>query len=92
MKKLAVISFLFVAGFSFGQDMTNGGTYMNYFSSDYEVIQKDMWDYTKSVSHGRSARKVEKKRAELVKSTSAGLSKAKRAKDYNYIGFWAIRR
>ena len=31
--------------------------YMNSFSTEYQKIQQDMWDYTSSVSHGKSARK-----------------------------------
>lgn len=56
---------------------------MDYFSSEYLKIQEDMWDYARTVSHGRSARKVEKRRGELIQSTRSALGKAKRAKDFN---------
>lgn len=82
MKKLFTICLLLVASHSFGQSQTNAGEYMDYFSESYSVMQKDMWDYTKSVSHGRSARKVEKRRMELIQSSNAALSKAKRAKGF----------
>lgn len=57
--------------------------YMNTFSVQFRGIQQDMWDYTSSVSHGKSARKVEKRRAELIQTSNAALSKAKAAKAFN---------
>ena len=57
--------------------------YMNVFTTEYGKIQQDMWDYTSSVSHGKSARKVEKRRAELIQTSSQALSKAKSAKAFN---------
>lgn len=83
MKNLVLFSFLFVAGMAFSQNSDSPVAYMNYFSVESEKIQKDMWDYTRSVSHGRSARTVEKRRMELIKSSNAGLNKAKAAKDFN---------
>ncbi|MDH4472919.1 MAG: hypothetical protein QE487_09940 [Fluviicola sp.] len=56
--------------------------YMNVFSTEYRSIQQDMWDYTSSVSHGKSARKVEKRRGELIQTSNAALSKAKSAKGF----------
>ncbi|TSJ44747.1 LIC11966 family surface protein [Fluviicola chungangensis] len=57
--------------------------YMNVFTAEYGKIQQDMWDYTSSVSHGKSARKVEKRRVELIQTSNAALSKAKSAKGFN---------
>lgn len=57
--------------------------YMNVFSTEYGNIQKDMWDYTSTVSHGKSARKVEKRRMELIQTSNAALNKAKSAKGFN---------
>src|SRR5688572_29425508 len=56
--------------------------YMNGFTVEYQKIQKDMWDYTSSVSHGKSARTVEKRRMELIQTSNAALSKAKAAKSF----------
>jgi hypothetical protein len=55
---------------------------MDYISSEYLQIQKDMWDYTRSVSHGKSARKVEKRRTELIQTTSTALKRAQSAKGF----------
>lgn len=82
MKKLLTVLFLSASSGLIAQSTTNPGEYMDYFSSEYLRIQTDMWDYTRSVSHGRSARTVEKRRAELITSTGAALKRAQSAKDY----------
>lgn len=82
MKTLLLIASLLIGSYTFSQSSTNPGEYMNYFSVEYLQIQKDMWDYTRSVSHGRSAKKVDKRRGELIQSVSSALGKAKRAKDF----------
>jgi hypothetical protein len=51
--------------------------YMEKISSETKEIQKDMWDYTNAVSHGKSARKVEKRRAELLKTSQQALNRVK---------------
>lgn len=61
----------------------NAGEYMDVFSTEYRKIQQDMWDYTSSVSHGKSARKVEKRRMELIQTSNAALNKAKSQKAFN---------
>ena len=84
MKKyLLIISLHILSGSGFTQNVSNPGEYMTFFSTEYLQIQQDMWDYTRSVSHGRNARTVEKKRAELIASTKNALNRAKNARDYN---------
>lgn len=82
MKHIITLSALFLALNLSAQSTTNAGEYMDYFSTEYLQIQKDMWDYTRSVSHGKSARKVEKRRSELIQTTSSAKNKAKRAKGF----------
>ncbi len=83
MKASVILFALFLSSIASAQSTTNAGEYMTYFSSEYQRIQEDMWDYTRSVSHGRSARTVEKRRGELIASTGAALKRAKSAKDFN---------
>ena len=83
MQQLMMVVLVFIGTICFAQNTTNAGEYMNYFSSEYQIIQKDMWDYTKSVSHGRSAKKVEKRRMELIRTCENALKKAEGAKDFN---------
>lgn len=85
MKKLLTVITI-TAGFAFnaiGQNTDNPGAYMSYFSDLYKPIQKDMWDYTSTVAKGKSAKKIESKRQELIASMAEGESKTKAAKDYN---------
>ena len=79
MKHIITLAAFFLALNLNAQSSSNAGEYMNYFSTEYLQIQKDMWDYTRSVSHGKSARKVEKRRSELIQTTSSAKNKAKRA-------------
>jgi len=82
MKQILLIALTLFTFNSFGQNSTDPGEYMSYFSGEYLRIQEDMWDYTRTISHGKSARKVEKKRFELIKSTQSALSTAKKAKGF----------
>ena len=43
--------------------------YMNTISAKYRAIQEEMWDYTSTVAHGKSARKVDAKRTGLIQTT-----------------------
>jgi hypothetical protein len=82
MKHFLTTAALLLALNSNAQSTSSAVEYMDYFSVEYLQIQKDMWDYTRSVSHGKSARKVEKRRAELISTTKAAMGKAKRAKAF----------
>ncbi|MNU62762.1 hypothetical protein D3C71_520000 [compost metagenome] len=76
-----VLALCFLGGINaYGQTAVE---YMTVFTTEYGKIQQDMWDYTSSVSHGKSARKVEKRRAELIQTSNQALSKAKAAKGFN---------
>jgi hypothetical protein len=56
--------------------------YMNTISLKYRKIQQDMWDYTSSVAHGKSAKKVETRRAELIQTTFQAMNEVKRMPDF----------
>lgn len=57
--------------------------YLDYFSEDYQNIQNEMWEYTKTVSHGKSARKVEKSRMGLIQTSDNALKRAQKIGDFN---------
>lgn len=42
--------------------------YMSKLGVEYKKIQNDTWDYVKATAHSKSARKIEKRRGELVKT------------------------
>jgi hypothetical protein len=67
---------------SFAMAQESAVDYMSVFSEQYQSIQKDMWDYTSSVSHGKSARTVDKRRVELIQTSNTALNKAKAAKAF----------
>lgn len=77
---ILTLAVFFMSIIAFGQ---NPVEYMNQFTNEYSVIQQDMWDYTRTVSRGRGARKVEKRRMELINTCEAALRKAENAGDFN---------
>jgi len=50
---------------SFGQ---SAGEYMNEVGADYESITKDAWAYIRTAARGRSARRIDNRRQELLKT------------------------
>lgn len=50
------------------QDYAHAGEYMTAMAAQYKDLMKDQWDYIKAVSRGKSARKVEKKRRQLLET------------------------
>lgn len=56
--------------------------YMNKISLKYRTIQQDMWDYTSAVAHGKSAKKVESRRAELIQTTYTAMNEVKKMPAY----------
>lgn len=83
MKKigLLIIGAVLLSAGAIGQYKT-AGEYMDAISKEYRSIKEDMWDYTNAASHGKSAKTVEKKRAELVQTTYAAKGKVKRMPAY----------
>jgi hypothetical protein len=67
-KKLSVFMILFLVSYGpiQAQSYETAGEYMNYISTQFTEIVKDYWSYTSAVGHGKSARKVEGKRKELL--------------------------
>ncbi|MCU0429499.1 MAG: hypothetical protein MUF42_05955 [Cytophagaceae bacterium] len=52
------------------QNYETASAYMEFINTQYMEIMKDYWAYTSAVGHGKSARKVEDKRKELLTTTS----------------------
>lgn len=50
------------------QVTATAGSYMSYISEQQREIMKDFMSYTSAVAHGKSARKVENRRQELLKT------------------------
>ena len=83
-KKVLSFSFLALSLFivipSYSQTTDEAGLYLNYISKQYEDIRKDTWDYTSTFAHSRSARKVEKKRIDLLNTIGKSINSVNRLK------------
>jgi hypothetical protein len=61
--------------FSKAQTSDSPGAYVSFMGDQYKEIQKDMLSYTSAVGHGKSARKVESKRKELLQTNRTARKK-----------------
>ncbi len=75
---LPVVVLLGLSGYMQAQSSSEAVAYMQLISEQYEDIQKETWDYTSTMAHGRSARKVEKKRVELLKTIGKSIKEVKK--------------
>ncbi|MCZ8353419.1 MAG: hypothetical protein O9340_01705 [Cyclobacteriaceae bacterium] len=80
--KLKYLLFLFwLASFqAIGQ---NPGEYLQQISSEYTKVNHEMMSYISAVSHGKSARKIDKRRTELVKQIILAESNIRKMKGFN---------
>ncbi|HTF81410.1 MAG TPA: hypothetical protein VL947_06790 [Cytophagales bacterium] len=60
---------------AYAQNFSNALEYMEYISSYQRDITEDFLSYTSAVAHGKTARKIEKRRLELVNSVKDGKRK-----------------
>lgn len=65
------------------QTKSPGVAYLDEINKLYKPVKKDMWDYTKSISHGRSAKVVDKRRSELIETSNTALFNAKKLDGFN---------
>lgn len=74
-KKTPLVAVLFfISLFSYAQ---SAGEYMQKISKEFSDISTDMWDYTSAVAHGKSAKKVENRRKDVLKSNIDAQNKIK---------------
>lgn len=57
-------------------------TYMEGISAEFKKSMEEMWDYTSAAAHGRSAKKVENKRQQLIQAQEASLKKIRTMKPF----------
>lgn len=60
---------LLTTSICFSQDTADAGTYLHTVNVEFGKISKEMMDYVSAANHGKSARKVEKRRGELILQT-----------------------
>lgn len=56
--------------------------YMNKIDQNYEEISKKMWDYTSTVAHSRSGKKIDETRQELIKTVRLAKIQVSRLGDF----------
>jgi hypothetical protein len=65
------------------QTFTKAGDYLQNISTQFSAIRDDTWDYTSAVAHSKSAKKIENKRKELLKTISAAQKKISNMSAYD---------
>lgn len=51
---------------STAQELNDAGAYLEYIGNQFTEVSKDLMSYTSAASHGRGAKKVEKKRQDML--------------------------
>ncbi|MBC8754712.1 hypothetical protein H2O64_08520 [Kordia sp. YSTF-M3] len=64
------------------QNFKNANEYLSFIGNENRKISKSSWNYTKSVAHSKSPRKIEGDRKRLLKSYERAVIKIKRAKPF----------
>jgi len=64
------------------QSFSDAVSYMNYIGNEYQKITNDVMSYTSAVAHGKSARKQEKKRKELLQTALNTKNKIEKMPDF----------
>lgn len=68
---------------SFSQTINSATEYLDFIGIQHRSIMENVWDYTSSVSHGKSARKVEKRRKEVIQSIEDAQKSIAKLKPFN---------
>jgi hypothetical protein len=69
LRVLCIYILSIYATLGFGQQFNDVISYLNYLNKEQERISEDMWSYTSAVAHGKSAKKVDNRRKELINTT-----------------------
>lgn len=88
MKSMFRLTFLLFAFFInasilYGQNQQQAVEYLKYIDSQYESVSSDIMSYTSAVAHGKSARKVEKIRVELMRQLREANRNIRSMKPFN---------
>ena len=68
LKSSVLITFLFLGLQSIGQQFSTAASYLEFISTKEKGISKELWDYTSTVARGKSARKVNNRRQDLIEA------------------------
>ncbi len=83
--KRAVLSIwlLLIAAPALTQDAVSATDYLTLINHEYNSLSKDLMSYISAVNHGKSARKVEKRRTELVLQTQESERAIRKLRPFN---------
>jgi hypothetical protein len=76
-----LLFFILISVSSWAQ--SNAGEYLNVIGQQYQKISQDMMSYTSAVNHGKSARKVEKRRTELMQTVKEAETTVRKMKPFD---------
>lgn len=82
MKKIIFILFATLSTITFANSQS-AGDYMDDINKDMKTITQVSWEYVSATSHGNNAKKVDKKRLEVLQILSDAKSRVAAIGDYN---------
>jgi hypothetical protein len=82
MRKIFTLTFLILTINSYSQTPGTAGEYMDYLSEREQELQKKYLTYMSEVAHGNRARKMEKRRQDLIAQIKESLSDANRLRPF----------
>lgn len=83
MKKLFTCFTILFINFTFLMAQKTASEYLNVMGTEFKAIQSATWDYTKTTANNKSARKVDKKRTQLVEQINASIKKVSKMPSFN---------
>ncbi|MCX6247950.1 MAG: hypothetical protein NTW10_09465 [Bacteroidetes bacterium] len=80
---LAVLLLIIISGTTAHAQQNKALFYMDKINKELNAIMVDTWDYTSEVAHGKSARMVEIKRKDLVRTSKMAMERVSKMQPYN---------
>lgn len=79
---ILILSLIVATQICQAQPFASALDYLEYINAEYSKISDDSWSYIRAASHSNSARKIEKRRTELVATISESRKKISRLSGY----------
>lgn len=82
-KKSFFLIFLLLGYVSYAQKFSTASAYLDYINQKEKEISKELWDYTSAAAHGKSARKINNRRKDLLNQIKDSKQAISLMSDYN---------
>jgi hypothetical protein len=83
VKTITIATAIFILPtISIAQQFNTGIEYLSFIGEQYKQLSDDQWNYTKSVANDKSAKKIESKRLELLKTNKSAQLKISKMPDF----------